>query len=331
MKKVRWGVLGTASIATRKVIPAMQESEYCDVVAIASRDIKKAMPIANEFGILKAFDSYEKLLADIDIDAVYIPLPNHLHVEWSIKALKAGKHVLCEKPVAMTVTEARKLFKVSKRLPEMKIMEAFMYRHHPQWQRARQLVLDGGIGELRTIHSFFSYYNKDAENIRNKAEMGGGGLMDIGCYCISLSRFIFGSEPWRVLGVTEIDHDLQIDRLASGILHFKSGTATFTCSTQLSYYQRVTILGTHGHIELEIPFNAPPDKPCKIWHHSHGEVRKINIKASNQFTLQCDLFSQAILNNTEVPTPLSDAVENMRIIEAVSASAKSKGWIELKD
>ncbi|MCH2271207.1 MAG: Gfo/Idh/MocA family oxidoreductase, partial [SAR324 cluster bacterium] len=205
MKKIRWGVLSTANIGLEKVIPAMQQGEYCEMSAIASQSQEKAQAAAAQLGIAKAYGSYEELLADTEIDAVYIPLPNHLHVPWSIKALKAGKHVLCEKPIGLKTAEAEDLLKEAQKYPELKVMEAFMYRHHPQWQRAKQLVTEGKIGDLRTIHSFFSYYNADPENIRNMANIGGGGLMDIGCYCISLARFIFGSEPQRVLGKLEYD------------------------------------------------------------------------------------------------------------------------------
>jgi len=249
-----------------------------------------------------------------------------LHVDWSIKALEAGKHVLCEKPLGLDVADAQRLLDAATHYPRLKVMEAFMYRHHPQWIQARQLVTEGGIGQLRTIQSFFSYYNADPANIRSKPEMGGGGLMDIGCYCISLSRFLFDAEPRRVFGVVEYDPTLKIDRLASGILDFGCGTGTFTCSTQLSPYQRVNVFGTEGRVEIEIPFNAPPKKPCKIWHQRGSDLMEVRFRRCNQYTIQGDLFSEAILNDTPVPTPLSDAVANMKVIEAVIASGKSGSW-----
>ena len=264
MKKVRWGILSTARIGTEKVIPAMQRGECCEVTAIASRDLQRAQQAARRLGIPKAYGSYDDLLRDADIDAVYNPLPNHLHVPVSIQALEAGKHVLCEKPLALTSHEAQQLVDAAQRHPRLKVMEAFMYRHHPQWQKAQSLVCDGAIGELRTIQSFFSYFNDDPRNIRNDRQLGGGGLMDIGCYPISLSRFVFGAEPLRVLGIVEYDPRFHTDRLASAILDFGSGTSAFTCSTQLAPYQRVNIFGTTGRVEIEIPFNAPPDRPCKI-------------------------------------------------------------------
>jgi len=325
--KVRWGVLSTAKIGTKKVIPAMQLGKYCEMTAIASRNLDKAQATARQLGIPKAYGSYEELLADPDIDAIYIPLPNHLHVPWSIKALNAGKHVLCEKPIGLTTAQAQELLDAAQKRPQLKVMEAFMYRHHPQWQQARQLVDEGKIGDLRTIQSFFSYYNTDPDNIRNKAEIGGGGLMDVGCYCISLSRFIFGTEPERICGIMEYDPQFKTDRLTSGVLDFSVGTSTFTCSTQLTPYQRVNIFGTEGRVEIEIPFNAPPDQPCKMWHQYGTEIDEIVLDVCNQYTIQGDLFSQAVLNDTDVPTPLEDAVANMKVIEALIQSAKSGTWV----
>jgi len=267
------------------------------------------------------------LLDCSEIDTVYIPLPNHLHVPWSIKALEAGKHVLCEKPIALSATEAQKLLESSKKHPNLKIMEAFMYRHHPQWQKARDLVASGEIGSLQTIQSFFSYYNTDPNNIRNMANIGGGGLMDIGCYTISLARFIFGAEPQKVCGLMEYDPKLAVDRITSAILDFGRGTSTFTCSTQLAPYQRVNIFGTRGRIEMEIPFNAPPDQPCRMWCQTPDQTEEISFPICDQYTIQGDLFAKAILNDTDVPTPLEDAVANMKVIDALVESAKNRSWV----
>ncbi len=327
MSKIRWGVLSTAHIGTAVVIPAMQQGTYCEVAAIASRDLEKAEAEANRLGIPTAYGSYEEMLADSQIDAIYNPLPNHMHVPWTIKALEAGKHVLCEKPIAPTSAEAQHLLDAARQYPHLKVMEAFVYRFHPQWQLARKMVQEGKIGTLRTIQSFFSYYNDDPHNIRNIPEVGGGGMLDIGCYNVSLSRFIFGAEPQRVSGFVEYDPQLKTDRLASGILDFGRGTATFTCSTQLASYQRVNIFGTGGRIEIEVPFNAPTDRPCKMWYQHGSELEEIVLDITNQYTLQGDQFSLAILNNTDVPTPLEDAVANMRVIEAVIRSSQSGGWV----
>ena len=326
MKKLCWGVLSTAKIGLEKVIPAMQQGKYCEIAVIASQSPEKARAAAVQLGIPKACGSYEELLADAEIDAVYIPLPNHLHVPWAIKALEAGKHVLCEKPIGLTTVEAGELLDEARKHPQLKVMEAFMYRHHPQWKKAQQLLKEGSIGVLQTIQSFFSYYNTDPRNIRNMANIGGGGLMDIGCYCISLARFIFDSEPKRVLGKLEYDPEFKTDRLCSGILDFDEGTSTFTCSTQLTPYQRVNIFGTEGRIEIEIPFNAPPDIPCRMLHQNKDQVEEIVLDICDQYTIQGDLFSLAVLNDTKVPTPLEDSVENMKVLEAVILSSKSDTW-----
>lgn len=330
MKKIRWGVMSTARIGTETVIPAMQLGKYSRVTAIASRQLEKAQAQARKLGIKKAYGSYEELLADPDIDAVYIPLPNHLHVPWTIRALNAGKHVLCEKPIGLNAAEAQKLLDAARKFPHQKVMEAFMYRHHPQWQWAKQKVSEGKIGELRTIQTFFSYYNADPENIRNKADIGGGGLMDIGCYCISLSRFIFGAEPWRVCGIIEEDPNMKVDRLTSGILEFSRGTSTFTCATQLVPYQRVNIFGTKGRIEIEIPFNAPSDRPCKVWYGDGNRIEEVVLEVCDQYTIQGDMFSRAVLEDREVPVPLEDAVANMQVVEALIHSARSSSWVNLK-
>ncbi len=326
MAKVRWGILSTAKIGTEQVIPAMQQSEICEITAICSRDLEKAKATADRLGIPTAYGSYEELLASDEIDAIYNPLPNHLHVPLSVQAIEAGKHVLCEKPIALTAAEGQQLVDAARAHPQFKVMEAFMYRHHPQWQRAKEIVQGGGVGQLRTIQSFFSYFNDDASNIRNQAEIGGGGLMDIGCYCISLSRFIFDSEPRRVMGLVEFDPEMNTDRLASGILDFGEHTSTFTCSTQLWKYQRVNIFGTTGRVEIEIPFNAPNKVPCRLWHETDAGLEEISLPVCDQYLIQGDLMSEAILNDTPVPTPIEDAVANMNVIEAVLSSDKSGQW-----
>jgi predicted dehydrogenase len=329
MTRLRWGVLGTSNFARNKMIPALQQSRYVHVAAVASRSLVKAQAVAEQFGIPGAYGSYQELIDDPEIEVIYNPLPNHLHIPWSSLAIKAGKHVLCEKPLAMSSDDARQLLQLADSKPHIKVMEAFMYRMHPQWQRARQIVNQGGIGRLRTIHSFFSYFNEDGGNIRNQTEAGGGGLMDIGCYNISLSRFIFNAEPQRVLGIVEQDSRFKTDRLVSAILDFGAGTATFTCSTQLIWYQRVHILGTTGRIEIEVPFNALPDRPSRVWHQSGNTTEEILIDPCNQYTIQADQFSLAILNQAPVPTPLTDAVNNMKVIEAVLDSGKRNSWVNI--
>src|SRR5258708_25358112 len=263
MKKVKWGILGAASIAVRRVIPGMQKGAYSEIAAIASRDKKKAEEAARKLGIPKVHGSYEELLQDREIEAIYNPLPNHLHVPWSIKAAEAGKHVLCEKPISITVAEAKTLLAARDRTG-VKIGEAFMVKTHPQWLRTQEIIRSGGIGELRAIAGLFSYFNRDPGNVRHKVEWGGGGLLDIGCYPITLSRFIFSEEPLPRAGRLERDPDFKTDRLASAILEFPSGHSVFTCGTQTAFFQRMHFLGTSGRVGIEIPWNLPHDRPCRI-------------------------------------------------------------------
>lgn len=328
MKKIKWGILSTAKIGIEKVIPAMQQSQNCEIFSIASRDLATAWEAAKQLDIPKAVGTYEELLADDEVEAIYIPLPNHMHVEWAKKCLEAGKHVLCEKPIGLDAKEAEDLLECSKKYPHLKLMEAFMYRLHPQWQKTKELLADGAIGELVTVQSFFSYFNDDPTNIRNIPEIGGGGLMDIGCYTISLSRFVFEAEPDRVMGTLEFDPILKTDIVASGIMQFCERVATWTCGTQMSAHQRVNIVGTTGRIEIEIPFNAPPDKPTRLWLH-RDKTEEITFDICDQYTIQGDLFTKAILEDTPVPTPFEDAVANMRVIDAIRESEKAGGWISI--
>jgi predicted dehydrogenase len=329
-KKVKWGVLSTARIGVNKVLPAMQLGEWSEVAAIASRDGKKAESVARKLRIHKAYWSYEELLADPDIEAIYNPLPNHLHVPWSIKAAEAGKHVLCEKPIGLNVAEVRALAAARNRTG-VKIGEAFMIRTHPQWLRTRDLIRSGKIGDLRCIMGAFSYFNRDAANIRNVLDWGGGGVYDIGCYPINSSRFIFGEEPARVMGLVERDAEFGTDRLASVILDFPGGQAIFSCSTQLVPYQRMQFLGTKGRIEIEIPFNAPNDRPCRIFIDDGrdvfgGGVTTEAFPTCDQYTIQGDAFSRAIRGDGEVPVPLEDALANVAVIEAIFRSGDTGRW-----
>ena len=329
-RKVRWGILSTAGIAVNKVIPAMQQGDWSEVLAIASRDIDKATRVAQRLGIPKAYGSYEELLADDEIEAIYNPLPNHLHVPWTIRAAEARKHVLCEKPIGLNMKQARELIEVRDRTG-MRIQEAFMVRTHPQWIGALELIQKGRIGNLRAINGFFSYFNPDPENIRNKVEIGGGGILDVGGYPITIARFIFREEPRRVLGLIERDPHLGIDRLATAILDFPAGQASFTCGTQIVPYQRMQLCGTRGRIEVEIPFNAPSDKPTRVFIHdgidlsgNSPEVKEFAI--CDQYTIQGDLFSRAILENSVQAIPLEDAVKNMAVIDAIFRSASAAQW-----
>jgi predicted dehydrogenase len=329
-KKLRWGALSTANIGLKKVLPAMQPGQYTRVDAIASRDLAKAKEAAAMLGVPKAYGSYEELLADPDIDAIYNPLPNQMHVPWTAKAAEAGKHVLCEKPISLTVAEAKTLLAVRARTG-VKIGEAFMIRSYTQWLRVGELLRSGRIGQLRSVAGFFSYFNDDPANIRNHVESGGGALLDIGCYCIQAARYGFAQEPRRVVGLVERDPKMQIDRLTSAMLDFDGGHAIFTCSTQLVPYQKVQFFGTTGRIEIEIPFNAPKDRPTRIIIDETGELFGSGIKVeefptADQYTMQGDAFSRAILEDGEVPVPLEEAIANMAVIEAIFRSGETGQW-----
>jgi predicted dehydrogenase len=328
-RKVRWGILSTAKIGWEKVIPAMQASERCEVVAIASRNVEHAKTWANRLGIPVAYGSYEALLADPRIEAIYNPLPNDLHIDWTRKAALAGKHVLCEKPFAMNAQELEQLREVSSRVH---IMEAFMVRFHPQWLRAREIVQSGQLGELRTVQVLFSYNNRDDKNIRNKVENGGGAIYDIGCYAIVSGRMLFGCEPTRALAMVDRDPDFGTDRLATGVVDFGLGRRLeFTVTTQGAPFQRVQALGTNKRLEIQIPFNAVPGEAMQI---SIDDGKLIGASGArielmppcDQYALQGDAFSRAICGEIPLPYGLDDAVCNMRIIDALFASERSGGW-----
>jgi len=328
-KRLRWGVLSTANIAREKWIPGVRRAplQRGEVVAIASRDGASAERAASELGIPRAHGSYEDLLADPDVDAVYIPLPNHLHLEWTLAAARAGKHVLCEKPIALSSADAERMVEACDAAGVV-LMEAFMYRLHPSWQAVRELLAAGRIGRLQTIQSWFSYFNDDPRNIRNLPDAGGGALMDIGCYSINLSRMLFGAEPERVEAAVLRDPDMEIDVLTSGLLVFPGGgTATFTCSTRSESDQRVHIYGTEGHISVGIPFNIPPDRPTHIY-VTHGgdppvapDTERFTFPTADPYGVEADAFAAAVLDGAPVPIPSSDAVANMRVVERVFEAA----------
>ena len=330
MKKVAWGILSTANIGMARVIPAMQQSELCSIDAICSRTKEAATAAAQRAGIPRAYGSYEELLADPAIEAIYNPLPNHLHVDWTIKALAAGKHVLCEKPLGMNADDARRLI-AARDASGRKVMEAFATRVHPQWLQVRELVQAGRIGELRAMQGFVSYHNLDPNNVRNKADIGGGGVMDIGCYLIMMPRFVFGTEPVRVLSLVQRDPELRTDRLASCILEFPNGHANIVCSTQIARYQRMQFFGTRGRLEIEVPVNAPPDRPCRIVFDDGRDavgsgIEVTEIPTCNQYTIQGDVFSRAIRGAGELPITLESSVLNMRVIDAIFRSERSGQW-----
>ncbi len=325
MKPVKWGIISTANIGVAKVLPGMLKSKDLEIVAISSRKLKTAKEWAAKLGISKAYGSYEEMLADPEIEAVYNPLPNHLHVPLTLAAAKAGKHVLCEKPIAITAKEAMQLKKVK----NVAVAEAFMVRHAAQWLAARDLVKKGKIGEVRAIQVLFSYMNKDPKNVRNMADIGGGGFLDIGCYPITVSRFIFNGEPKRVTATIDYDPKFKTDRLAGGLADFGEGRhLSFTISTQLAPYQRVNIMGTKGRIEIEIPFNAPPDAPNRYFVQGMdmnvGEWTELPV--SDQYQLQAEAFGRVIRKKQKQVWGVDDAIQNMKIIDAFFKSGKSGKW-----
>ena len=330
-RKINWGVLSTAKIGVKTVVPAMQRGQFMTIGAIASRDALKAEAVAAQLGIPRAYGSYEELLADPTIEAIYNPLPNHLHVPWTIRALEAGKHVLCEKPVALDANEAERLVEASERAGRL-VAEAFMVRHHPQWRKAKELVASGRIGEARLVQTTFSYYLTDPTNIRNQAEIGGGGLYDIGCYAINTARYLLEGEPERVIGLFDNDPVMRTDRMMSGLAEFEGRRQlVFACATQLVPCQRVQIMGTQGRIEIEIPFNAPAEVATRIIVDdgrdlSGGGREVVELPVANQYTLQGDAFSRAVLGLQPLEWGIADAVLNMRVIDAFFRSARSEQW-----
>ncbi len=329
-KKVRFGILGSAAIARESMIPALQESQHCEVVAVASRNAGKARKTAEAFGIPKYYDHYEALLTDPEVEAVYIPLPNHLHASWTIKALQAGKHVLCEKPLTPSLDETLQLLEEIREYPDKKVMEGFMYRFHPQWQKTKTMIREGQIGTVRSVLSVFTFFDDDPSAIVNHHEFGGGSLRDIGCYNLSLSRFLFEDEPSAVSGSVEYDPELGVDTLASGVMTFQEGTSAFTCSIRLEDYQRVWILGTEGKIEIEWPFNPPRGGETTLLYTRHGRTERIIIPPADHYGLMADAFARAVRDDLPVPSPLDDAVDNMRVLEAVIESARTGTTIRTK-
>ncbi len=326
MSTLRWGILSTADIGTEKVIPGIQRAARCEVVAIASRERARGEAAAARLGIPRAHGSYEALLADPEVDAIYIPLPNHLHAEWTIAAARAGKHVLCEKPLALDAAQAQTMVDACRDAGVL-LMEAFMYRQHPSWIATLELVASGRIGRLQAVDSWFSFHNDDPTNIRNIAATGGGALYDIGCYCINLSRLIYGAEPERVQATITRDPVMRIDTVTSAILEFSAGVATFTCSTRVEPDQRVDIYGSEGRIRIEIPFNIPPDRPTRVFVTAGGDApvapltETLTFEAKDPYTCEAERFAEAVLDEVPLPVEPEDAVANMRVIDAVFAAA----------
>ncbi len=328
-RRLRWGVLSTARIARQKVIPAIQGSSRGVVTAIASRDYSRAKATARKHAIETTFPSYADLLNSPHVEAVYIPLPNHLHVAWAVRCLEAGKHVLCEKPIGLNTQDALRLVETSRQYPRLVAAEAFMYRHHPQWQEILRLVKAGVLGSIRSIQSAFTYFNADPTNIRNQVDIGGGGLLDIGCYTISVARHLLGREPARICCVMDRDPEFGTDRVASVLADFDGTVSMSCCSTQLHRFQQVHVLGDLGRIEIPIPFNAPTDAPTRVHQVSVSGIETIKFGAANQYALQTDAFAESVFTGSREVSSLEDALANMRAIDAAFESAKRGCWVEL--
>lgn len=333
MKKLNWGVLGAAKIAVEKVIPAMAASEHYQVLGLASRTPEKAQTTARRLGILKTYGSYEELIEDPDIDIVYNPLPNHLHVEYTLKCIEAGKHVLCEKPIALTAADVKKLM-AARNKAGVKVGEAFMVKTHPQWLKTREFVQQGLLGPLKLIQGSFSYFNNNPQNIRNIASYGGGALWDIGCYPVTTARFVLGEEPNHVVALVDRDPVFGTDTLASIMMQFPSCHVQFSVSTQQVPYQRMHFMGEKKELEIQIPFNAPKDRECIIKINPGDmfleQVDQLLFPLCDQYRIQADAFTKAVRENGEVPVPLEDSLANTRVLEAIFRSAASGGWVEVE-
>jgi predicted dehydrogenase len=325
MEPVRWGILSVAKHYTLRVHPQIKKSPEVEIVGIASRDSNKAKQAAEELGLNRSYPSYESLLKDPAIEAVYIPLPNHLHVEWICKAADAGKHVLCEKPLALNAKEAEKAVQYAEQ-KKVRLMEAFMYRFHPQWVHTLELIRAGEIGEVQFIHIAFTYMNKDPKNIRNMLEAGGGALMDIGCYGVNTCRFILGREPDRVISLVKRDPEFKTDSLSSALLDFGGCRALLTLSTQAFPFQRVDIVGTGGSILVELPYNMYGDVPAQIHVTTSIGPRTVTLGPAEQYRIMFEAFSRALREGAAVPTPPEDAIANMSVLEALFRSERSGNW-----
>ncbi len=331
MAKVVWGILSTANIGIKRVIPAILAGQRGVIGAIASRDAGRAREVAERFGIARSHGSYEALLADPEIEAIYNPLPNHLHVEWTVRALEAGKHVLCEKPIALNAGEAEALVRARDRSGRC-VIEAFMVRHHPQWHRIRALVRGGEIGAVQALQSAFTFPVANPNNVRNRLDYGGGALYDVGCYPIVTARYVFGAEPERVVALLERDPEHRVDRLTSALVAFPGGgQLVFTCALQLALYQRVVILGIRGRIEVPVPFTPPREHGCRIVIDTGASLdgssaRVEEFAAVDQYQLQCDLAAAAFRGEAPQEFPIEDAIANMRVIDALYRSAASGQW-----
>jgi predicted dehydrogenase len=330
---LRIGILSSAKIAVNKVIPAMLKSDQVQAFGLASRSLSKAAEAKEKFALQKIYSDYQSLLQDPDLDAIYNPLPNHMHVDWTLKALQAGKHVLCEKPIGCSVNDAGRLEQAEKDFPQLIIMEAFMFRFHPRWQKAREIIRSGKLGKVKSIHGHFSFFNDDPNNIRNVAEYGGGSLLDIGCYPISVARFLLGREPKRCIGQVEFDPRFKTDESAHALVDFSSEddacVLNFTCSTLQQYHQLVEVVGTEGKIRISMPFNPQADQKTQIELEMGNQKEEVSIPAADQYLNLLDAFAESIKRGKAEENSLESGINNLRVIDAIFKSQQKGHWIEL--
>ncbi len=325
MKPVTWGVLSVSSHYVSRINTNVRKSPLNVLQAIASRSPDKAKAAAARLGIPRAYGSYAELLADKDVEAVYIPLPNRFHAEWVKKAADAGKHVLCEKPFAMSAEEARETFDYAQRKGVL-VMESLMYRFHPQWIRAAEIARGGDLGEIHAVNTFFSYMITDPSNVRNRLDIGGGGLRDVGSYAVSAARFLLDAEPTRVLGLLHRDPTLRTDTITTGVLDFGKARSVFTVGTQTQAWQRVEAIGSGGMLVVHIPFNAYPDAPAELTVTGWNGTRTVQVPAADQFVEVFEAFSRALRAGGPVPQPPEDTVNNQKVLDALFRSETSGTW-----
>ncbi|QPB19884.1 Gfo/Idh/MocA family oxidoreductase [Rhizobium sp. 007] len=324
---LRFGIISTAKIGRELVVPAIQDAENCVVTAIASRDLKKAREMADRFSVPHAFGSYEEMLASDVIDAVYIPLPTSQHVEWTIKAADAGKHVLCEKPIALNAGEIDSLIAARDR-SKVLISEAYMVTYAPVWRKVRSLIADGAIGKLRHVQGAFTYFNRDPGNMRNIPELGGGGLPDIGVYPTISTRFSTGKEPLRIQAVTERDPEFGTDIYSSVKADFGDFELSFYISTQMANRQVMVFHGTEGYIEVKSPFNADRWGPeeLELANRSHNESTIFRFQDSRQYKCEAEAFARAAKGEKEEVVTLESSKLNQKVIDAIYRASEKDGW-----
>ena len=325
---LRWGILSTAKIAREHVIPAHLKARGCCITAIASRDQSRAQAVADEFQIPHALADYQSLLQSDVVDAVYIPLPTSQHVEWAIKAANAGKHVLVEKPLALSA-DALHAVQAAAEANNVMIAEAFMVNYHPQWHQVREWLDRGAIGRLRYIQSAFSYYNRDPKNMRNRPELGGGAIPDIGVYPTVTARMVTGKEPLKVRADIEFDAEFGTDSYANVQYAFDGFDMSFMLSTSMAAHQSMRLHGEEGYIQVEAPFNAElyGDVKVSLWNAAHTEVQTVRFGGVNQYQLQAEAFADAVASgDSSALFSLDSSIANQRAIDAIYASNKSGTW-----